>query len=277
MNGQVRPLAPEEHQLLNEVISDRLGISFPEEKRELLEGKLLPRLKALRLTRFLDYYLTLQYDLDSELEQLARQVTNNETYFFREVYHFDALFESGLDKLGAADLGRPLRVLCAGCSSGEEPFTLSILAREQTRSGLFQSLEIDAFDIDREQLRRAREAAYGPNSLRAASEAQIRSYFGRSGAELYELHSRFREPVSFSCGNILDASTYPLRGPYDIIFCRNVLIYFSEEAIHRTLENFAQSLRPGGVLFLGHSESIIGVSPRFEAIRLSRCIAYHRV
>ncbi len=277
MNGHVRPLAPEEHQLLNEVISDHLGVAFPEEKRQTLENKLLPRLKALKLTRFLDYYLILQYDLDSEIEELAQQVTNNETYFFREMFHFDALFENGLDKLGASGLGRPLRVLCAGCSSGEEPFTLSILAREHAHNGLSRGVEIDAFDIDRGQLQRAEEASYGPRSLRAASESQIRQYFGRTGSELYELNSRYRNDVSFCYGNILDTSTYPPRTQYDIIFCRNVLIYFSEEAIHRTLENFARKLRPGGILFLGHSESIIGVSPSFEAIRLARCIAYRRV
>ena len=276
MTLSVRPLAPEEHQLLNEVISDRFGISFPEDKASLLESRLMPRLKALRLTRFLDYYLMLQYDMDSEFEQLARAITNNETYFFRETYQFDALFDGGLERLGAVELDRPLRVLCAGCSSGEEPYTLNIYCHEQHRPSLPSGLEITAFDIDRGRLEEAKAASYGRNSLRAASEIQIRSYFARSGADEYHLLPRYQEGIALDAGNILELSTYYRSRYYDVVFCRNVLIYFSEVAVRRTLENFAQVLRPGGLLFLGHSESVIGVSPDFDAIRLKRCIGYQR-
>ena len=274
MSASIRPLSFEEHRLLNELISSRFGISFPEEKRDSLEAKLRPRLKALRLHRFLDYYLLLQYDFSSEADALTQLVTNNETYFFRETYQFEALFEGGLELIGRPTVGAQLQVLCAGCSSGEEPYSLSIFSREHLPGN---GLRIDAFDLDGARLERASSAVYGTHSLRAASEEQIRNYFMRSGSDQYELVPRYRDKVRFSRGNILDIETWPAKRGYDIIFCRNVLIYFSEEALHRAIDHFAQALRPGGLLFLGHAESIIGVSPHFDAVRLKRCIAYRRV
>lgn len=274
MTASIRTLSPEEHQLLNELISDRFGICFPADKRNSLETKLRPRLKALRLHRFLDYFLLLQYDFSSEADALTQLVTNNETYFFREMYQFEALFESGLDLVGRPAAGQELRVLCAGCSSGEEPYSLSIFSREHLPGN---GLRIDAFDLDGARLERANTATYGPHSLRGASEEQIRHYFMRSGAEQYELVPRYRDKVRFSRGNILDIDTWPSRSGYDVIFCRNVLIYFSEKAVHRAIDHFARALKPGGLLFLGHAESIIGVSPYFDAVRLKRCIAYRRV
>ena len=273
MSASIRPLTPEEHQLLNELISERLGICFPDTKRSALEAKLRPRLKALRLHRYLDYYLLLQYDFAAEAESLTSLITNNETYFFRETYQFEALFESGLELLDRGGFNRLPRVLCAGCSSGEEPYSLAIFSHEHLPG---KALTIDAFDIDGSRLERAATAAYGPHSLRAASERQIRDFFERSGSEQYELLPRYRERIRFSRGNILDIDTWPQVSGYDVVFCRNVLIYFSEEAVHRAIDNFARALRPGGLLFLGHAESIIGVSPRFDAVRLKRCIAYQR-
>ncbi len=175
--------------------------------------------------------------------------------------------------IGGYDFSTTLSVLCAGCSSVEEPYSLNIFSREHLPGN---GLRIDAFDVDGARLETAETATYGTHSLRAASEQQIRDYFVRSGAEQYELLPRYRERVRFSRGNILDIATWPQKSGYDVIFCRNVLIYYSEEAVHRAIDHFAQALRPGGLLFLGHAESIIGVSPYFDAVRLKRCIAYRR-
>jgi chemotaxis protein methyltransferase CheR len=277
VSPQATTMTAEEHLLLNEVIERQFGLSFAVGKRELLESRLRPRLHALHLRRFIDYYLLLQYDLASELEQLARLVTNNETYFFRETYQFEGLFGDGLERLGRGRDGAPLRLLCAGCSSGEEPYTLNIYARRAAlgRPGLRWS--IDAFDIDVDRLETARQAVYGSGSLRAADGGQRREYFTATGPERHELKRPFRDGVSFGCGNILDPPTFCKGPPYDVVFCRNVLIYFSEPAFHLAIANFAQALRPEGLLFLGHSESLIGRSERFETVRLERCIAYRRV
>jgi chemotaxis protein methyltransferase CheR len=267
-------MTAEEYRLLDEFVSERFGLHFPEEKRSILASRLEPRLQALHLHRFLDYYLMLQYDSNEEVEQLSRLVSNNETYFFREVRQFEALFEEGLDRLAKTATDTSVRLLCAGCSSGEEPYTLSIYASEHAASLFGREFILDGIDIDHSRLAKARKASYTKNSLRVATEEQIRDYFSRNGDE-YELSPRYRKNVTFSHGNILDLPTYPA-ARYDAIFCRNVLIYFSEEALHKAVENFITALRPGGLLFLGHSESIIGLSPNLETVRLSRCIAYER-
>ena len=281
--GAPLPMTAEEHLLLNEVIERQFGLSFSAAKRDFLESRLRPRLMALHLRRFIDYYLLLQYDLESELEQLARLVTNNETYFFREVYQFEGLFGDGTgEQAGLASLQRSaadpvLRMLCAGCSSGEEPYTLNLYARRAAGRQPGLRWTIDAFDIDVDRLRTAKQATYGGGSLRSASDEQRQAYFTQNQDERWELKRPFRESVSFAYGNILSPSTFRKPYLYDVVFCRNVLIYFSEAAFHRAILNFAEALRMGGLLFLGHSESLIGRTDRFETMRLDRCIAYRKV
>lgn len=264
-------MTQEEYLLLNELISGQFGISFPEHKREVLESRLRPRLQALSLARYWDYYLQLQCDAAGERARLAELVTNNETFFFRETHQFDAFFEE-------AGLGRgPLRVLSAGCSSGEEPYTLGLYARQNAVRLGGAGVAFDAFDVDVTRIEAARRAEYGRGALRAASPEQVERYFTPAGDERWALKAPFREGVRFAWGNILDLATFRPEVPYDAVFCRNVLIYFSEAALRRAVRNFAEVLRPGGLLFLGASESIIGLSDRFETVRLSRTIAYRRV
>ncbi len=267
----------EEFQLLNEFISDLIGVSFPAERGRLLESRLRPRVQALHLPRFMDYYFVLQYNIDDEAEHLMHAVTNNETYFFRETRQFEALFDEVIGDLKAeAVTPGTIRLLCAGCSSGEEPYTIRMFGEENPNPDGESMLQIDAIDIDLERLEAGRTGEYGPNSLRSTSETQIQSYFSRSGSNRFKLLPHLQVGVRFTYGNILDVDTYPSRVSYDAVFCRNVLIYFSEPALHRALDSFASALRPGGLLFLGHSESIIGVSPRFEPVRLRKCIAYRK-
>jgi chemotaxis protein methyltransferase CheR len=268
-------MTPEEHLLLNEVIERQFGLSFAPAKKEFLESRLRPRLQSLHLRRFVDYYLLLQVDLEAELEHLARLITNNETYFFRETYQFEGLFSDGVRELRKAGSQGELRLLCAGCSSGEEPYTLNIYARQSGIAGLRWS--IDAFDIDVDRLKMARDAIYGAGSLRSTSEEQRTQYFSGFAADRWQLRRANRDGVAFAYGNILELDSFKKREAYDVIFCRNVLIYFSPAAFAQAIANFARALRQGGLLFLGHSESLIGRSDRFETVRLERCIAYRKL
>jgi chemotaxis protein methyltransferase CheR len=272
--SEIRRLAPEEHLLLNELIEARFGISYAEEKRDLLEGRLRPRLTALGLRRFIDYYLLLKYDFEPEASHLARLLTNNESYFFRETYQFESLLGDGLARLGAAGR-RPdsWRFLCAGCSSGEEAYTLGIFARSSGVPGC----AIEAFDLDADRVAVARSGRFPRGSLRALDAEAVSRYFRPAVDDRYELRPALRQGVGFAWGNILDPATFGALAPYHAIFCRNVLIYFSERALLEAIHNFERLLCPGGFLFLGHSESIIGVTQRFETVRLGRCIAYRKV
>ena len=269
--------------LLNELISERLGIEFPEHRKELLESRLRPRVESLRLPGYWEYYLHLRADTNGERHRLAELVTNNETFFFRETRQLDCFLAEAVAELTPAG-GTP-RVLCAGCSSGEEPYTLAILACEH---GGGRALSVDAFDVDPRRIEAARRAEYGPGSLRQLTPGQVERYFDALGnvcdgdgdgdghGGRWSLREPFRRGVRFDWGNIVDLATFPAGAPYDAVFCRNVLIYFSPQTLRRAVRNFAEVLRPGGLLFLGASESIIGLSDRFETVRLSGTIAYRR-
>jgi chemotaxis protein methyltransferase CheR len=277
-------MSREEHRLLGELIGARFGISFPPHKRRALEAKLRPRLEALGLPGFQEYYRLLRSSPepatggDSEWVHLAEQVTNNETFFFRETQQFSALFEEGLDTLRPATaLPGVLRLLCAGCSSGEEPYTLSIFASQSFVRLAGTVVAIDAFDLDPSRVEMARRAEYGPGALRTATPEQLERYFLPLQEGRWALRSSFRSGVRFTRANILDLETFRGSLPYDAVFCRNVLIYFSEEATRRAVDHFAAVLRPGGLLFLGASESIIGLSDCFETVRFTGTLGYRRV
>ena len=270
-------LTAEELALYNELFASTFGLHFPEHKLEILESRLQPRLRANGVQRFMDYYLLLQYDLERELDPLTQAITNNESYFFRETAQFEALGATCLDGLCEGGL-RPgkLRCLSAGCSSGEEPYTLNIFARGFPAMLAAGNLSIDGIDIDNHQLELARRAIYRPSSLRALTKEQSGRYFAHRDTGDFELRATFKRGVKFLFGNILDLASFPSAEPYDAVFCRNVLIYFSEPALKAAIENFASLVRPGGMLFLGHSESIIGLTKAFQAERIGTCIAYRR-
>ena len=271
-------MTEEEFLLLNEIITVELGISFPEHKRDILASRLRPRLRELHLPRFFDFYLHLRSNLARERDRLIELVTNNETYFFRETKQIDALFGPGLCELRSATRSRStLRLLCAGCSSGEEAFTLGLYARQHVVDLAGTRFEIDAFDIDATRIAQAQTAVWGPGSFRATSEEQRTRYFTQRGAERWALKPAYRPGVRFFTANIVELRSFAPSAPYDVLFCRNVLIYFSEPALHSAVEHFAAVLRPGGLLFLGAAESIIGISSRFETVRLGPVIAYRRI
>jgi chemotaxis protein methyltransferase CheR len=270
-------LTQEVYLLLNELIADRYGIEFPDHRKEILEARLRPRVETLRLPGFWDYYLHLQADQNGERQRLAELVTNNETFFFRETQQLECFLAEAAPHLQPA--GRTLRVLCAGCSSGEEPYTLGILSGYgESGQGARASipLTVDAFDIDAGRIAAARRGVYGRNALRHLSPEQLETYFQPAGPEQWSLRPDYRADIRFAWGNIVEPPTFAARGPYDAVFCRNVLIYFSAPALLRAIASFADVLRPGGLLFLGASESIIGLSERFETVRLPATIAYRR-
>lgn len=260
-------LSQDQYLLLNELIAGRYGVDFPEHRRELLEIRLRPRLEALNLASFWDYYLHFRSDTNGEWQRVAQLVTNKETFFFRERRQIDCFLSEAVPAL-RPDGGTP-RVLCAGCSSGEEPYSLSMLARPA-------ALSIDAFDLDAERIAAARRGEYGPSSLRLLEPEQRDRYFEPCGESRWSLRQSWRGDVRFSWGNIVDVETFRGGGLYDAVFCRNVLIYFSPAALHQAVRNFAAVLRPGGLLFLGATESIIGLSDLFETVRLPATIAYRR-
>ena len=265
-----------EYKLLSDLVQEQFGLSFSGVRRDILASRVRPRLLALRLGSLLDYYhyLRTHPERESELEQLARHLTNNETYFFREPHHFDIVVRHVIPPLMPLLRDRPLRALSVGCSSGEEPYTLAIALHDSGIELRGVTWEIDACDLNRDRLARAREGAYEGGALRACSDEALRRCFEeRNGRRL--IKDRFRRGVQFFEANLATAATVG-RPPYDVVFCRNLLIYFDDAGFDRAVRVLARAVAPGGYLLLGHSESLIDRTDEFSPVWLEGAMVYRK-
>ena len=267
-----------EWKLLTDLIEERFGLTFTGVRRDILAARLASRFKALQCGNPLEYYYHLKShpERDRELCQLAVTLTNNETYFFREAHHCECVARHVIPSLAEELRERPLRILSAGCSSGEEPYSLVMTLQALGLDALLPcGWEIDACDLNPQRLAQAREGAYEETSLRNCNEETRRRYFTRDGPR-FVLRERHRVGVRFFTCN-LAAPVMPLGASrYDVVLCRNMLIYFGEPAFLALIERFARTLAPGGLLMLGHSESLIDRSPSFRAVLLTGMVVYQR-
>jgi chemotaxis protein methyltransferase CheR len=261
--------------LLTDLIQTRFGLLFDGVRREILDSRLRPRLRELRLESLREYYLYLRFhpDREAEINRLASLITNNETYFFRETHQFDILIRHVLPPLKPALKARPLKILCAGCSSGEEAYSLVIALQSAGLAMSGITWEIDAHDVDPERIARGRQALYGPSSLRACDPESRRRYFTPLAGR-YQLKDRYREGVRFFETNLVAPDRMLSRGEFDVVLCRNMLIYFGEPAFGNLIDLFARSLRPGGYLLLGHSESLLDRASPFIPVVLEGAVVY---
>jgi chemotaxis protein methyltransferase CheR len=270
-------MTQEEYRLLRELVYDHCGMSFGEEMRYLLERRLGPRLQFHGLADFTAYYRFLRYDLSrrAELETAVEALATNETYFYREPHQLRAFSEEILPAL-ARENGheRRLRVWSAGCSTGEEVYTIAILL---ARSGLFHGWDLDVFgsDIARRVLAVARGGAYGPHAFRTPEAEAIRPWFRSEGGK-WHVRDDIRRLASFGHANLLDDRMMSLVGGVDVVFCRNVMIYFDLAARKRVVRTFREKLRGGGYLLLGHSETLLHVTTDFELVHLRNDLVYRK-
>ncbi len=269
-----------EWKLVLDLLEERFGLVFDGVRREFLSSRLRPRVEALGLRALGEYhrYLLMHPRRDDELVQLRRIVTNNETYFFRERAQLDALSgELFARHLRRAD--RPFRVLSAGCSSGEEAYSLAILlAQSAAAKGAFRdAFVIDACDLNPARIETARLGHYEEPSLRCCEPRDRQRYFAEVSTGRWDVRPRYRASVRFYEANLAArGAEWPaaLSGPYDAIFCRNVLIYFSERGLERTVSCLLDRLGPGGHLFLGHAESLVHRRSDVVPVRVEDVIAY---
>ena len=266
-----------EFRLLRDLFYEHAGLCFRDELIYLLERRLGPRLKVHGLADFAEYHRFLRYDPQRriELETAIDLLTTNETYFFREPQQLRAFAQEILPMLAAANREtRRLRIWSAGCSSGEEVYTIAILAKQ---SGLFEGWDVGVFgsDIARRVLQVARAGAYGTHAFRAADAEVMPRWFHPQG-EKWVVNEDLRRLVSFGHLNLLDPATMGLVGPVDAIFCRNVMIYFDVPARKRVCRSFHDKLAEGGFLLLGHSESLLNVTADFELVHLKADLVYRK-
>ncbi|MGC4113130.1 MAG: protein-glutamate O-methyltransferase CheR [Myxococcales bacterium] len=276
-DGPRSPMTPDEFRLLAELIYDHCGILFKEDMCFLLERRLGVRVKALDLPDFMAYYRYLRFDAGrrAELDTAVEALTTNETYFFREPHQLKAFREEilpGLVKERAST--RRLRLWSAGCSTGEEAYTLAMLILE---SGLCQGWDVEIFgsDISRKVLSAARKGTYAKNALREAPLEMVQRYFV-ADAGRHVVKDEVKALVSFGHLNLLDEHMVAMLARFDAVFCRNVMIYFDLPARRRVLKSFHGRLVPGGFLLLGHSESLIHVTADFELVHLKNDLVYRK-
>lgn len=259
-------IAPSPAQIdrFRELVELRLGLTFDEGRLEYLTDALRQRLLATGAQSVERYLQQLHSAGAAEFAALAPQLTVGETYFFRNADHFRALTDGILPGLiQARQAERSLRILSAGCSSGEEAFTLAILLRERADLIGFR-LAISAIDLNRAALARASLATYSAWSLRDTPQSVRSRYFNAVGKE-FVLSSNVRDMVQFEERNLAEEDpTFWRTGNFDVIFCRNVTMYFTPEVTRRVVTRFARCLRPGGHLFLGHAETLRGISNDFH-------------
>jgi chemotaxis protein methyltransferase CheR len=246
-------LSPQVFAIFSALVEERCGLHYALEDRELFADRLTPRAIERGFDSLLDYYYFLRYDPESDAEfaLLVEALVVHETYFFRELSPLRVLVDVFLPAL-IADGVRP-RIWCAACSTGEEPLTVAMLLDAR---GLTDQVRLVASDISERALRHARAGVYGRRSLRALPDGVMDRWLEPHG-EGVRVAARIRDSVSWCRVNLVDAPSVAALGRFDFIVCRNVLIYFRDETIGAVVANLRSSLRAGGRLLVGTSESLL--------------------
>ncbi|HZO94741.1 MAG TPA: protein-glutamate O-methyltransferase [Candidatus Baltobacteraceae bacterium] len=257
---------------LRDLIRERFGLWYDDQKRFLLLSRLSTRVAGRGFETFDRYVSFLQFDprREDEWTDLASVLSNNETYFFREHGQLKLLAGTVLDEILAR--GPRVRLWSAACSSGEEPYSLAMTLL-QTGKVADPFIAIRATDISPKVLEVAQRGYYRALSFRATEPALIQRWFTPQD-DGFAIADRVKRLVSFARLNLLDDVRVAAEGPFDAIFCRNVLIYFDKPTQKRVVESFAKALRPGGYLFLGHAESLFHLTDRYEPVVSSDAIVY---
>ena len=261
-------LSDREFARIRELVREHTGIALSDAKRQLVYGRLVRRLRVLRLPGFADYIALLEQADPVELEEFTNAITTNLTAFFREPHHFDYLAGTALPAIAAraGGAGR-LRIWSSACSTGEEPYSIAIVLREQRNLLAGFDARILATDLDSNVLATGAAGIYPAERLQNLAPARAKGCF-RAGTGSQQGQVRveptLRELITFKQLNLMHE--WPMRGPFDVIFCRNVVIYFDKATQRVLFERMAALQRPGDLLFLGHSESLYRVSERYELI-----------
>jgi chemotaxis protein methyltransferase CheR len=260
-------LRSDDFRKISQLVYQHSGIQLNAGKEELVRSRLMKRLRALSIPSFGAYLHYVCEDRTAqELRTLIDCVTTNKTSFFRENQHFDHLRTHILPEIRKR--GSRLRIWCAGCSSGEEPYSIAMMVHDQWPSIDKADVRILATDISGRMLAKARLAEYDKQSLQDVPRIYILKYFVSSGLgsqKTYTIQDKIRSLVRFARLNLMD--DWPMKGPFDVIFCRNVMIYFDTSAQRRLVQRFHRLLVPGGYLLVGHSESLLANAAGFKYIR----------
>jgi chemotaxis protein methyltransferase CheR len=271
-------LTPDEFRLLRDLVNEYAGLSYDDDAMYAFDRRLGERVVALELNTFDEYYKYLRFNIrgPAELEDAVDLLTTKETYFFRQEYQLRAFEQELLPRLAKANESRRrISVWSAGCSTGEEAYTLAMIIH---RSGLFEGWEVRVIgsDISKRNVAHARRGSYRPSSFRVMADDVRRAYFtqGPDGSE--SVVDEIKRMCHFGQLNLLDGARAAIVGRVDAIFCRNVLIYFDLRSRRRVIDSLYERLVPGGYLLLGHSESLLNVTTAYELVHLEEDLEYRK-
>jgi len=259
----------------------RTGMYFDESKRYFVDRRILDRMRATGSDSFTTWFAHLRFDASSEEYQaIVNALTTNETYFFRESYQFDAMVGGLLDEIVAQRrreaAGTPtLRIWVMPSSTGEEAYSIAITLLERWDAIQQIDVELVGSDIDTDVLERARQGCYSPRSVQNVPKELLTRYFEPLPDGAMQVCEDLRQSVDFDRANLTNLPPGRYRN-FDLIFCRNLLIYFDQTSRQQAAQALFDALRPGGFLFLGHSESMSRVSSLFRVRKLAHSIAYQK-
>lgn len=276
MNAIPRFLSAAELTQLCDYLYRRTGMLFGESKRYYIDRRVSERVVATASSSFSAYFSYLVSE-PAEAELLINSFTVNETYFYREVHQLECLGTSILpDLIRSKAPGDRIRIWSVPCSTGEEPFSIAIWLLENWRLVDAYNVEIIGSDIDTAALRQAVVGQYGQRALSRLPESLRDAYFHRIDEDRWQIIDDLRESVSFRQSNLVDPASMAREGRFDVVFCRNVLIYFDDAARARAVGHLYEAMQPGAYICLGHTESMGRISQRFRPVRFGDTVVYQR-
>lgn len=257
-------LSDDDFYKLREIIYNEAGIKLGDVKKILMQSRLIKRLRDLKLDNFTEYYEYLINNFEDEKINFINSITTNKTDFFRENDHFEYMKSKILPDFEKKN-ERELRIWSAGCSTGEEPYTIAITLSEYFNGKVAPEFLILATDIDTQVLEKAQDGSYAADHLADVDPKYLKSYFlheSNEKGDFYRVKDQLKKVIYFRRLNLLQ-DEYPMKKKFDIIFCRNVIIYFDRETQKKLFEKYHKYLKDDGYLLIGHSENITSITDKF--------------
>jgi chemotaxis protein methyltransferase CheR len=273
----IKAITQEDFLKFREFFYRKTGIHFEDSKRYFVDKRLLERIEETESGNFRNYFISLRFETSgAELQTLTNLMTVNETYFFREEYQFKCLVASLLPELTAHKKDNsPLRIWSMPSSSGEEAYSIAMYLLEYWPGISQWDVEIISSDIDTSIVTKARQGCFSERSVQNLPKNMLRKYFSRSGDD-YQICDELRNAVEFTRVNLMEPSDVRGYREFDVIFCRNLLIYFDDLSRRQAADTFFDALNPGGFLCLGHSESMSRISSLYQVRKFSDSVVYQK-
>ena len=261
-------LSEAEFNQISTLVKQLCGINLHDGKKELVKARLSKRMRQLGMGSFQEYIDYVRQESDREITTMLDILSTNLTYFFREPRHLEYLRDTVIPELAKDKTRKKLRIWSAGCSSGEEPYSIAMVLNEAICDLPAWDAAILATDLSTRVLQTAAQGLYREDRFRELPRHLVSKYFtcqaGR-GEKIYKASDKLRKLIHFARLNLMEP--WPMKGPFDVIFCRNVMIYFDKPTQARLVNRYFDMLKPGGLLFLGHSESLTGIEHKFRYVQ----------